>query len=149
LTRGLFEPSPKWRYHPQKPSFFVPFASPGKIEHQGDVNKRKAGLISLILAVSSDVVFAFCALHVAWFTNIADAGLVICLMTACYSSFPFKHLEGEKIFGYNKAFVACHISCKYILFSCIVLQVLPYVAYFLVGGFFLLVFAILLRWLKK
>jgi len=69
--------------------------------YQGDLDPKRAGLIAtskilsiLILAIPS---YLF---HSLGFPTIGDAGLMMTMMTACYSAFPSKPLEGRAIICY-------------------------------------------------
>jgi hypothetical protein len=129
--------------------FFVPFASPGKMEYQGAIDERKAGLIASIIIISS---FMFCLpfslFHWFGFPTIADAGLMLSLMTAFYSAFPFKPLEGKAIFQYERRLWLLTFLTSFTLFLCITLNLLPQIAYLLAGIIATVLFTVLLRSLK-
>jgi hypothetical protein len=129
--------------------FFVPFASPGKTEYQGDIDDRKAGLIALIIILSSLMLcLPFSLFHWFGFPTIADAGLMLTLMTAFYSAFPFKPLGGKAIFRYNRASWLLTFITSFTLFLCITLNILPQIAYLLMGIIAIALFTVLLRLLK-
>jgi hypothetical protein len=129
--------------------FFVPFASPGKMEYQGAIDTRKAGLIASIIVLSS---FMFCLpfslFHWFGFPTLADAGLMLSLMTAFYSSFPFKPLEGKVIFHYNSQLWLLTFLTSFTLFLCVTLKALPQIAFLIVGIIATVLFIVLLRSLK-
>lgn len=129
--------------------FFVPFASPGKMVYQGDIDKRKAGLIASLVILSSLILcLPFSLFHWLGFPTIADAGLMISLMTACYSAFPFKPLGGKAIFHYNWQLWLLTFLSSFTLFLSVTLNVLPQIAYLLVGITATALFITILRSLK-
>jgi hypothetical protein len=130
--------------------FRIPFASPGKTEYQGDLNPKKAGLIatSEILCILT-LSIPFYLFHTLGFTTMGDAGLMITMMTACYSSFPFKPLGGEAIFKYHKGLWIATFILTFSMFICTILGLLPHVAYLLIGTATTLLFIGLILTLKR
>jgi hypothetical protein len=114
--------------------FMIPFASPGKVEYQGDLDQKKAGLIA-----TSDVLcililsIPFYLFHTLGLTMIGDAGLMMSMMTACYSVFPFKPLGGEAIFKYHKGLWTAIFIFSFSMFICTIFSLLPHIAYLLTG----------------
>ena len=126
--------------------FFVPFASPGRVEYQGDVDERKAGLIATMIILSFLMLgLPFSLFYSFGFATIADAGLMMSMMTACYSAFPFKPLEGEAVFHYKRSLWLLTFASSFTLFLCVTLDVLPHTAYLLVGITASVLFTALLR----
>jgi hypothetical protein len=130
--------------------FFVPFASPGKMVYQGAIDERKAGLIASIIILSSLILcLPFSLFYWFGFPTIADAGLMMCLMTACYSAFPFKPLGGKAIFRYNWRLWLLTFLSTFTLFLCVTLNVLPQIAYLIAGITATVLFVALIRSLKR
>lgn len=114
--------------------FLTPFASPGKVEYQGVLDKKKAGLTAtLTILYTLILTLPFYLFHVLGYVTTGDAGLMMCTMTACYSVFPFKPLEGEAIFSYHKGLWLTIFVASISLFLCTALKVLPLTIYLLVG----------------
>lgn len=114
--------------------FLVPFAPIGKAEYQGDLDKRKSGLIGMmkilcILALN----LPFYAFHVLGFTTVGDAGLLMAMMTACCFAFPFRPLEGEAIFRFSKISWIVVFASSFLLYLSIASKMLPYTVYLLSG----------------
>ena len=126
--------------------FSVPFASPGKVEYQGDVDERKAGLKATMKILSFLMLgLPFSLFYSFGFATIADAGLMMSMMTACYSAFPFKPLEGEAVFHYKRSLWLLTFLSSFTLFLCVTLNVLPHTAYLLVGIIATVLFIVLLH----
>jgi len=130
--------------------FKIPFASPGKMEYRGDLNPKRAGLIAiseiLCILISSIPFYIF---HTVGLTTIGDAGLMMAMMTACYSVFPFKPFEGEAIFRYHKGIWVTTFFPSLSMFICTVFNLLPLFAYLLTGTTATLLFIVLILKLKK
>jgi len=125
--------------------FFVPFASPGKVEYGGDLDERKAGLKATMIILSFLMLgLPFYLLYSLGLTTIADAGLMMSVMTACYSAFPIKPLEGEAVFHYKRSLWLLIFVPSFTLFLCVTLNVLPQIAYLLVGIIATALFIVLL-----
>jgi len=91
----------------------------------------------------------FYLFHTLGFTTMGDAGLMITMMTACYSSFPFKPLGGEAIFKYHKGLWIATFILTFSMFICTILGLLPHVAYLLIGTATTLLFIGLILTLKR
>jgi hypothetical protein len=130
--------------------FKIPFASPRKMEYQGDLDRKRAGLIAtseiLCIFILSIPFYLFYTLG---FTTMGDAGLMVTMMTACYSSFPFKPLGGEAIFRYNKHLWVATFIPSFSIFICTILGLLPHAAYLVIGTATTLLFIGLILTLKK
>lgn len=130
--------------------FMIPFASPGRMEYQGDIDRKKAGLTAtskvLCILVLSIPFYLFYTLG---FATIGDAGLMMTMMTACYTAFPFKPLEGEAIFRYHKVLWTAIFILSFSMFVCTILSLLPRVAYLLTGAAATLLFVGLILTLRK
>lgn len=124
----------------------VPFASPGKVEYQGDVDERKAGLMATMKILSFLTLgLPFSLFYSFGLATIADAGLMMSMMTACYSAFPFKPLEGEAVFHYKRSLWLLTFLSSFTLFLCVTLNVLPHTGYLLVGIIATVLFTVLLH----
>ena len=130
--------------------FMIPFASPGRVEYQGDIDRKKAGLTAtskvlciLVLSIPFYLFYTF------GFTTIGDAGLMMTMMTACYTAFPFKPLEGEAIFRYHKGLWIVIFFLSFSMFVCTILSLLPRVAYLLTGAAATLLFVGLILTLRR
>jgi len=128
----------------------IPFASPGKVEYQGDLDRKKAGLIAsskilciLILAAP------FYFFQILGFPTIADAGLMMTMMTACYSTFPSQPLEGRAIFTYNKSLWITIFLLSFSIFICTIFNLLPPLAYLFIGTTATILFLALILTLKR
>ncbi len=129
--------------------FFVPFASPGKMVYQGAIDMRKAGLIASLVILSSLILcLPFSLFYWFGFPTIGDAGLMMCLMTACYSAFPFKPLGGKAIFHYDRRLWFLTFLSSFALFLSVTLNLLPQIAYLLVGIIATALFIALIRLFK-
>ena len=114
--------------------FLLPFGSPGRTDYEGDLDVTKAGIVAT-LKVLCDLMLMlpFWALLSLGYTVLGDAGLLMATMSAYYSSFPFKPLEGQAIFRYNKPLWAGVFLGAFALFASTSLKLLPNTTY-LVGG---------------
>jgi hypothetical protein len=130
--------------------FMIPFASPGKVEYQGDVDPKRAGLTatSKILCILI-LCIPFYLFYVVGFDTIADAGLMMAMMTACYSAFPVKPLEGKEIFRYNKGLWIVTFISSFSMFVFTIFSLLPHLAYLLAGTVATLLFVGLILTLKR
>gem|GEM_PF-2821598 len=129
--------------------FLVPFASPGRVEYQGDIDDKKAGLTATLMILASLMLsLPFYLFHFLGFVTICDAGLMMSIMTACYSSFPFKPLQGEAVFHYKRSLWLITFLGSFSLFLCVTLNVLPHIAYLLVGIVATGIFTIILSHLR-
>ena len=115
-------------------SFLLPFGSPGRTDYEGDLDKKKAGLVAT-LKILCDLLFMlpFYVFLVLGFEVAGDAGLLIATMSAYYSSFPFKPLEGEAIYKYSKPLWVVIFAGTSLFFISTALDLVPSVAYLLSG----------------
>jgi len=115
--------------------FLLPFGSPGRTDYEGDLDVDKAGIVAA-LKVFCDLMLMlpFWALLSLGYDVLGDTGLLMVTMSAYYSSFPFKPLEGEAIFRYNKLLWAGVFVGALALFISASLKLLPTVAYLIGGG---------------
>jgi hypothetical protein len=114
--------------------FLLPFGSPGRTDYEGEFDLRKAGLIAA-LKIFCDLAFMvlFYAFSVLGYKVMGDAGLLIATMSAYYSSFPFKPLEGKAVYRYSKPLWVFLFAGALVLFISTSLNLLPSTIY-LFGG---------------
>lgn len=114
--------------------FLVPFAGPCRTEYQGELGKHKTGVIGIMKILSTLMLSVlFYSFNILGFATMADAGLVATLMTAAYSAFPFKPLEGEAIFQFNKLIWLAVFVPSFTLFISVIFDILPRIIYLLTG----------------
>jgi len=114
--------------------FLLPFGSPGRTDYEGEFDLRKAGLIAA-LKIFCDLAFMvlFYAFSVLGYKVMGDAGLLMATMSACYSSFPFKPLEGKAVYRYSRPMWVFLFAGALVLFISTSLNLLPSTIY-LFGG---------------
>ena len=112
-----------------------PFSTPGITRYQGGgAAKRTIGLIMLskmlfLLALA----IPFTLLSMFGYKIIGDAGLLLTLMTTCYSLIPLKFLPGKAILDYRKEVSLAAFVSVLILFVGQTMYFLPRIT-FLVAG---------------
>jgi len=131
--------------------FLFPFASPGITRYQsGEISDKTKGLIVLSkMLILLTLTIPFAGLFMLGFKIIGDAGLLMTLMTVCYSLVPLKPLVGKAVFDYRKEIsLIALVSTGILFYSCIV-NLLPHVTYLAVGVVSVFLSAITLNQLRK
>ena len=127
----------------------VPFASPGRMDYEGELSKGKAGLtaiLSIVCFLTLNIPFYF--FHLLGYVTLADAGLLVTTMAACYSAFPFNPLDGEAVFRYNKVVWLVTFTSCFVLFLSVLFNILPHIVYLVAGVVATALFGALL-WASK
>ena len=115
--------------------FLFPLSSPGITRYQSSqISSKTKGLIILskrLLLLTLTLPFA--SLSLLGFKIAGDAGLLLTLMTVCYSLVPLKPLPGKAVFDYRKEVSLVALVLTGILFYSLTLNLLPQVTYLAVG----------------
>jgi len=115
--------------------FLLPFGSPGRTDYEGDLDVTSAGTVAALKVLCDlALMLPFWALLSLGYTVPGDAGLLMATMSAYYSSFPFRPLEGQAIFRYNRILWAGVFLAAFALFASASLKLLPSIAYMIGGG---------------
>jgi hypothetical protein len=130
--------------------FLLPFGSPWRTDYEGDLDARGVGLIGT-LKILCDLVLMipFYGFTLLGYELIGDAGLLLTTMSAYYSSFPLRPLEGRAVFEYNKALWASLFAGSLALFVSCSAKLLPSTAYLLGGSLAMALFIGILILEKK
>jgi len=131
--------------------FLFPFASPGITRYQSEeISNKTKGLIVLSkMLILLTLTIPFAGLFMLGFKIIGDAGLLLTLMTVCYSLVPLKPLAGKAVFDYRKEVsLIAFVSAGIIFYSCTV-NLLPHVTYLAAGVVSAFLAAITLNQLRK
>jgi len=127
----------------------VPFASPGRMDYEGELSKGKAGITAILSIVCSlTLAIPFYFFYVLGYVTLADAGLLVTMMAACYSAFPFNPLDGEAVFRYNKVVWLVTFTSCFVLFLSVLFNILPHIVYLAAGVVATALFVALL-WMSK
>jgi hypothetical protein len=131
--------------------FLFPFASPGITRYQsGEISNKTKGLIVLSkMLVLLTLTIPFAGLFMLGFKIIGDAGLLLTLMTVCYSLVPIKPIVGKAVFDYRKEVSLTALFSAGILFYSCTVNLLPHVTYLAVGVVSMFLTAITLNQLRK
>lgn len=115
--------------------FLFPFASPGITRYQcSEISDKTKGLIVLSkMLVLLTLMIPFAGLFMLGFKIIGDAGLLLTLMTVCYSLVPLKPLAGKAVFDYRKEVSLIALVSVAILFYSWTVNLLPHVTYLAAG----------------
>jgi len=131
--------------------FLFPFASPGITRYQcGELSDKTKGLIILSkMLLLLTLIAPFAGLFMLGFRIVGDAGLLLTLITVCYSLVPLKPLAGKAVFDYRKEVsLIALVAVAIILYSC-TMNLLPHFIYIAVGGVAAILAAITLNELRK
>jgi PKD repeat protein len=131
--------------------FLFPFASPGITRYQcGEISDKTKGLIVLSkMLLLLTLTAPFAGLFMLGFRIVGDAGLLLTLITVCYSLVPLKPLAGKAVFDYRKEVsLIALVSVGIILYSC-TMNLLPHLIYIGVGVVAAFLAAITLNELRK
>ena len=131
--------------------FLFPFASPGITRYQsGEISSKTKGLIVLSkMLILLTLTIPFAGLFMLGFKIIGDAGLLLTLMTVCYSLVPLKPLAGKAVFDYRKEVSLVALVSVAILFYSWTVNLLPHVTYLAVGLVSVFLAAITLSQLRR
>jgi len=131
--------------------FLFPFASPGITRYQsGEISDKTKGLIVLSkMLILLTLTIPFAGLIMLGFKIVGDAGLLLTLMTVCYSLVPLKPLAGKAVFDYRKEVSLIALVSAGILFYSCTFNLLPHVTYLVVGVASVFLAAITLIQLRK
>jgi len=131
--------------------FLFPFASPGITRYQsGEISDKTKGLVVLSkMLVLLTLTIPFAGLFMLGFEIIGDAGLLLTLMTVCYSLVPLKPIAGKAVFDYRKEVSLIALVSTAILLYSFTVNLLPHVTYLAVGVASVFLAAITLSQLRK
>jgi hypothetical protein len=111
--------------------FLFPFSSPGVTRYQSlGISPKTKGLIILsktLILLTLTVPFSL--LFMMGFRVIGDTGVLLTLMSACYSLVPLKYLSGKAVFDYRKdlsLFALALTSFLFISFTVNLFHILVY-----------------------
>ena len=131
--------------------FLFPFASPGITRYQsGEISSKTKGFIVLSrMLMLLTLTIPFAGLFILGFKIVGDAGLLLTLMTVCYSLVPLKPFDGKAVFDYRKEVSVVAFVSAGILFCGCAVNLLPHVTYLAVGAVSAFLAAITLNQLRK
>ncbi len=114
--------------------FLAPFASPSRTEYEGELDKKRSATIAVLKIVSSLILMVpFYFVYDLGYTIIGDVGLLATTMSACFTSFPTKPLEGEEIFRHSKVIWFGIFFSSFTLYCCTLFKVIPLTFYLMWG----------------
>jgi len=114
--------------------FLLPFGSPGRTDYEGELDERKAGLAATLKILSTlTLTLPFYVFLILGYKIIGDSGLLIATMSAFYSAFPFKPLEGQAVYKYNKPLWLTGFVGTFILFTSATFDAFPHTIYLFAG----------------
>jgi len=131
--------------------FLFPFASPGITRYQcSEISDKTKGLIVLSkMLVLLTLMIPFAGLFMLGYKIIGDAGLLLTLMTVCYSLVPLKPLAGKAVFDYRKEVSLIALVSVAILFYSWTVNLLPHVTYLAAGTVSVVLAAIAMSQLRN
>jgi len=131
--------------------FLFPFSSPGITRYQsGQIsNKTKALIVLSKMLILLTLTIPFAGLYMLGFKIAGDAGLLLTLMTVCYSLVPLRPLVGRAVFDYRKEVSLIALVSTAILFYSCTVNLLPHITYLVVGIVSVFLAAITLNELRK
>ena len=115
--------------------FLFPFSSPGITRYQSDEisKKTKAYLIMFKTFTVLTLLIPFSILFMFGYQIIGDSGLLLTLMSTCYSLVPLKFLSGKVLFDYKKEFSLLMLfSVAFLFYGCMI-NLLPPEIYLITG----------------
>ena len=95
------------------------------------------------------LIIPFAGLFMLGFKIIGDAGLLLTLVTVCYSLVPLKPIAGKAVFDYRKEVSLIALVSAGILFYSCAVNLLPHETYLVVGIVSVFLAAITLSQLRK
>jgi len=114
--------------------FLLPFGSPGRTDYEGELDERKAGLAATLkILCTLTLMLPFYAFLILGYKITGDSGLLIATMSAFYSAFPFKPLEGQAVYKYNKPLWLTVFAGTFILFTSTTFDAFPHTIYLFAG----------------
>ena len=115
--------------------FLFPFSSPGITRYQSDeISKRTKGLLVMFKTFTVlSLLIPFSILFMLGFQVIGDSGLLLTLMSTCYSLVPLKYLAGKALFDYRKGISLVMLFSVGLLFFGCTISVLPQLIYLATG----------------
>jgi hypothetical protein len=130
--------------------FLLPFGSPGRTDYEGNLDDGKAGLMATLKILSHLVLMLpFYVLLFLGYEVIGDAGLLVTAVSAAYSSFPFKPIEGQAIYRYSKPLWIAVFAGTFVLFISTTFKLLPSLSYLFIGLLAAALFAVILIVAKR
>jgi hypothetical protein len=115
--------------------FLFPFSSPGITRYQSDeISKKTKGLLVMFKTFTVlTLLIPFSILFMLGYQAIGDSGLLLTLMSTCYSLVPLKFLAGKALFDYRKEFsLTMLFSVGFLFFGCTI-SLLPQALYLAAG----------------
>jgi hypothetical protein len=115
--------------------FLFPFGSPGITRYRsGKLSNETEGLVVLSkMLILLTLTIPFTGSVMLGFKNVGDAGLLLTLMTVCYSLVPLKPFDGKAVFDYRKEVSLIAFVSTGILFFGYTIYLLPHAIYLGVG----------------
>jgi hypothetical protein len=115
--------------------FLFPFSSPGITRYQsGGISQRTKGLLILSkILILLTLTIPFYILFAIGYRIIGDSGLLLTLMSACYSLIPMKYLSGKVVYDFNKKYSILAFVITTFLFISFTIKLLPIEVYIPVG----------------
>jgi hypothetical protein len=115
--------------------FLFPFSSPSITRYQSEElsKETKAYLVIFKTFTLLTLLIPFSILFMLGFQIIGDSGLLLTLMSACYSLVPLKFLAGKVLFDYRKEISIVMLFAIAFLFYGCTLNLLPQVIFLAAG----------------
>jgi hypothetical protein len=112
-----------------------PFSSPGITRYQSEELSRKTkGLLVMFKTFTVLILLIpFSILFMLGFQVVGDSGLLLTLMSTCYSLVPIKFLAGKALFDYRKEISLIMLLLAGFLFFGCTISILPQPVYLAVG----------------
>jgi hypothetical protein len=112
-----------------------PFSSPGITRYQSkEISRKTKGLLVMLKTFTVlTLLIPFSILFMLGYQIIGDSGLLLTLMSTCYSLIPLKILAGRSLFDYRKEIsLVLLFSVGFLFYGCMT-NLLPQPIYFVAG----------------
>jgi len=131
--------------------FLFPFSSPSITRYQSEeiTKKTKAYLVIFKTFTLLTLLIPFSIFVILEYPTVGDSGLLLTLMSTCYSLVPLKFLSGKVLFEYNKGISLSMLFLIGILFYGCTLHMLPQIIYLVTGIISVSIVFITQKQLKK
>jgi hypothetical protein len=112
-----------------------PFSSPGITRYQSnEISKKIKGLLVMLKTFTVlTLLVPFSILFMLGYEVLGDSGLLLTLMSTCYSLIPLKFLAGRSLFDYRKEISLFMLFLIGFLFYGCTINLLPQPIYFVAG----------------